>query len=337
MGTNDFTQASVAISALAPSSSAGSAPLSSPTANKNANLHAAKSAKNDEFYTRIEDIENELQHYARHLKNKVVFCNCDDPEWSNFWKHFHAKFDDYGLKRLIATHYAQDTDESAGVLECVDVSRNEDGTPHITKYKLQGDGDFRSPECLELLAQADIVITNPPFSLFREFVALLMEKRKKFLVIGSMNAITYKDLFGHIRDNRLWLGITSPKRFYLPVEGARKPSKEFKQFGNICWFTNLPHKRRNSPMILFRKHLGNEASYPSYDNYAAIEVSRTENIPDDYMGAMGVPISFLSKYNPDQFEILGIDRYIEGNATPNKRFTIGGSEVYARIVIKRKP
>lgn len=319
-------------SALAPSSSAGSDTLPSPTANKNANLHAAKSAKNDEFYTRIEDIENELKHYARHLKNNVVFCNCDDTEWSSFWKHFHDKFDDYGLKRLIATHYAHDTNESAGVLECVDVSRNADGTPLVKKYRLQGNGDFRSPECVSLLEQCDIVITNPPFSLFREFVVLLMEKRKKFLVIGSMNAITYKDVFKYIKGNQIWLGITSPKRFYLPQANVRKPSKEFKQFGNICWFTNLAHKRRNESLILFREYHGHEKYYPTYDNYAAIEVSRTENIPMDYMGAMGVPISFLSKYSPEQFEIVGTEKTIDVGGT----LFVNKIGVFKRLIIKRK-
>lgn len=304
---------------------------------KNSNLQAAKNAKNDEFYTRIEDIENELHHYKSHLKDKVVICNCDDPEWSNFWKHFYAKFDDYGLKRLIATHYAQNANETSGVLECVDISRNEDGTPHVNKYELQGDGDFRSDECVALLDQADIVITNPPFSLFREFIGLLMEKNKQFLVIGNMNAITYKDVFRHIKDNRLWLGITSPKRFWLPLSDVRRPSKEVKQFGNICWFTNLIHKRRNESLILFREHHGNEGDYPTYDNYAAIDVSRTENIPKDYAGAMGVPISFLPKYNPTQFELLGHVGSVaaDGQYSLANAIYIKGTKKFKRIIIRK--
>lgn len=312
---------------------------------KNTNLHMARTAKNDEFYTRIEDIENELKHYAKHLKGKVVFCNCDDPEWSNFWKHFYAKFDDYGLKRLITTHYTQQEEGGIStILECVDITRNPDGAPMIKKYNLKGDGDFRSEECVGLLEQSDIVITNPPFSLFREFVGLLMEKKKKFLVIGNMNAITYKEVFKHIKDNQIWMGITSPKRFYLPLPNERRPGKEFKKFGNICWFTNLIHKRRNEPLILFREYKDHEKEYPNYDNYAAIEVSRTENIPVDYIGVMGVPISFLVKHNPEQFEVIGMSA--NGIVPEEMKLThfkkhnepyISSKKIYQRLFIKRRP
>lgn len=296
----------------------------------NSNLMAAKKAKNDEFYTRIEDIQAEVKHYASHFEGKTVFCNCDDPEWSNFWIFFRDYFDQLKLKRLVATYYTKNG-QSAGQLVCHDQHRDKNGNVVKLEYPLQGDGDFRSPECVNLLREADIVCTNPPFSLFREYIALLMEHQKKFLVIGDMNAITYKEIFPLIQTNRVWLGATSPKRFF-----TTKAADEYQQFGNKCWYTNLEHARRNEAITLVRSVSDKGVSYPTYDNYDAINVAKTQDIPYDHEGAMGVPISFLNRYNPDQFEILGIDRYIKGNKTPNKRFTIEGSEVYARIVIKRK-
>lgn len=294
-------------------------------------MHAAKRAKNDEFYTQLPDIENELKHYKAHFRGKVVLCNCDDPEWSNFWKYFTLNFDHLGLTKVVATHYAQG--EPSYKREYV-------GGPDLNgvKTNLIGDGDFRSEECIELLKQADIVVTNPPFSLFREYVAQLVEHDKQFLVIGSQNAITYKETFKLIRDNQLWLGTSKPKQF-------KQPDGSIKVFGNIGWFTNLPHHRRNEELILFRMYAGNEHLYPKYDNYDAIEVSKVADIPVDYEGAMGVPITFLDKFNPAQFEILSANDVRRNSKVPFKEHglikdkdgTIDGKAVYVRIVIKLKP
>jgi len=309
-------------------------------AGSNSSLHAARAAKNDEFYTQISDIEKELRHYKDHLKGKVVFCNCDDPEWSNFWLHFTLKFEDYGLAKVVATHYAQG--QPSYKLEFTGK-----GQP-VVRTPLQGDGDFRSDECVEILKGVDLVITNPPFSLFREYVAQLIDHQKKFLVIGSQNAITYKETFKLIRNNQLWLGITKPKEF-------GQPDGTLKVFGNIGWFTNLAHDRRNDELLLFRAYAGNEAAYPRYYNYDAIEVSRVTEIPSDYQGSMGVPITFLEKYNPKQFEIVGLandkravdDAFVQGREThldeQHKRFvgmvlSDNGKlrAPYARIIIKKK-
>lgn len=301
--------------------------LPSGTSASNTSLHAAKKAKNDEFYTQLYDIENELKHYKEHFRGKVVFCNCDDPDWSSFWVYFQEGFEHLGLARLIATHYSQG--KSSYKLE-FDGRRSADGKPIVRQTDLEGDGDFRSAECVELLKEADIVVTNPPFSLFREYVGQLVEHGKQFLVIGSQNAITYKETFKLIRENRLWLGNAKPKQF-------KQPDGSIKTFGNICWFTNLPHKKRNEELILFRAYSGNEHRYPKYDNYDAIEVSKVVDIPADYAGVMGVPITFLDKYNPEQFEIVGIDRQLIEELTGKvSRFFKGGAELYARIVIKRR-
>lgn len=293
------------------------------------NLRAAKSAKNDEFYTRLEDIEKELKHYKNKFKDKIVFCNCDDPESSNFWKFFSTKFEFFGLKKLISTHYVENGKSYKLELK-KDI--NGDGIidgEDLIKTPLKSNGDFRSEESIKILKEADIIVTNPPFSLFREYINLLMHYNKKFLIIGSQNAITYKEFFPLLQDNKIWLGNTSAKIFLQP-DGTEK------KFGNICWFTNLTHKKRFEDIILFRFYEGNKENYPTYDNFNAIEVSKVKDIPVDYKGAMGVPITFLDKYNPEQFEILGLDRYIDGNKTPNKRFRINDKEKYARIVIKNK-
>lgn len=299
------------------------------TSASNSSLHAARAAKNDEFYTQISDIEKELRHYKDHLKGKVIFCNCDDPEWSNFWRHFTLKFEDYGLAKVVATHYAQG--EPSYKLEFTGKDQP------VVRTPLQGDGDFRSDECVEILKSADIVITNPPFSLFREYIAQLVEHKKKFLVIGSQNAITYKETFKLIRNNQLWLGITKPKEF-------GQPDGTLKVFGNIGWFTNLAHDRRNEELLLYRTYAGNESAYPRYDNYDAIEVSRVTEIPSGYEGAMGVPITFLEKYNPDQFEIIHSNYFRKSDGVPLKEHglikdkdgTINGKAVYVRILIKHK-
>lgn len=275
---------------------------------KNSNLHAAKVAKNDEFYTRFEDINFEInlvEHgYRPFFKDKVVYCNCDDPEESNFWKFFKARFNGLKLKKLISTHYDQEG-KSSYKLEY-------DGE-RVTKSELDGNGDFRSPECVELLKESDIVVTNPPFSLFREFVALLMKYEKKFVIIGSMNAITYKEIFPLIKDNKIWLGYTQPKIFIQP-DGSEK------KFGNILWFTNLEIPKRHEPMLLGGSYErgSKKGMFPKYDNYDAINVDKVCDIPEDYDGVMGVPITFLDKYCPEQFEIVNANDYRTSDNIPKK-------------------
>ena len=275
----------------------------------NKNLHAAKRNKNDEFYTQLTDIEKELGHYENHFKDKVVLCNCDDPRVSNFFHYFSYNFERLGLKKLITTCYKNQQmdlfskhDEEEAIYLEYNGDKNGNKIPDVEEIgikHLKGDGDFRSEECIELLKQSDIVVTNPPFSLFREYLAQLIEYEKKFLIIGNLNAITYKEVFPLIRDNKIWLGYNSVNKFFTPAG-------KIKKFGNIIWYTNLPHKKRNEKLILIQKYKGNEKEYPKYDNYDAIEISKVKNIPKDYDGIMGVPISFLDKYNPEQFEILGM-------------------------------
>ncbi len=260
----------------------------------NKNLHNAKKGKNDEFYTQLSDIEKELKHYKEHFYGKTIYCNCDNSEFSNFYKYFKTNFDNLGLKKLISTHY--DENKPTYIVECHGSNVDD------IKTELKQNGDFRSDECIELLKETDIVVTNPPFSLFREYVALLEEYDKKYLIIGNKNAITYKDIFKLIKDDRLWLGYTNVKEF-------KQPDGTFKKFGNIGWFTNLEIDRRNDELFLCR-HYSPEL-YPNYDNYDAINVDKVKDIPKDYDGVMGVPITFLDKYNPKQFEIInGLNRYI---------------------------
>ncbi len=287
-------------------------------AGNNSNLGAAKRAKNDEFYTQLTDIEKELRHYRKHFKGATVLCNCDDPFESNFFKFFVLNFKRLGLKKLIATCYegsavaeyrdgrakpykavvttVHDTTGDGGV-DMEDV-RNLFELGENELVELEGDGDFRSEECLALLDEADIVVTNPPFSLFREYVAVLMEHQKKFIIIGNKNAITYKEIFPLLKDNSVWLGSESPSEFFTP-DGMTKRVN-----GLTRWFTNLDIKKRHEELILVKKYAGHEDEYPTYDNYDAIEVSKVADIPLDYDGVMGVPITFLDKYSPEQFEIL---------------------------------
>lgn len=308
---------------------------------QNTSLNAAKKAKNDEFYTHLSDIENELRHYKKHFKGKVVLCNCDDPYESNFFKYFALNFNHLELKKLIATCYAgspimgtqlslfgdepkenrtpykavvttvHDTTGEGGVdmFDVAELFRN--GENKIERLK--GDGDFRSDECVELLKEADIVVTNPPFSLFREYVAQLMEHEKQFLVIGSLNSITYKDFFPLLKNNQVWIGFSHPKNF-TQKDGSQK------SFGNVGWFTNLDHTRRHESLPLYKKY--DKETYPTYENCDAIEVKKTADIPIDYQGMMGVPITFLEKYCPTQFEILGLDydKEIPGNRGLSLRF-----------------
>ena len=286
----------------------------------NENLSRAKAAKKDEFYTQLEDIERELAHYTAHFAGKTVLCNCDDPRVSNFFHYFAYSFDQLHLKRLVTTCYKSQSMElfSQGDSEraiWLEYTGQTDGgrvptVEEIGLHQLAGDGDFRSPECIALLEQADIVVTNPPFSLFREYVAQLVEYDKKFLIIGNKNAITYKEIFPLIKENKLWVGwtpITGSRWFEVPPDYENKFIKcvDGKRLVPIkaVWFTNLDHAKRHEPLILYRSYSPNE--YPHYDNYDAIEVSKTCDIPADYDGVMGVPITFLDKYCPEQFEILG--------------------------------
>ena len=314
-------------------------------------LIKAKRGKKDEFYTQLRDIENELRHYRHHFKDKVVYCNCDDPRVSNFFDFFSKQFEFYGLKKLIATCYknqqpdlfSSHDSERAVYLEYLgDQDGNRRPDPHeITVNILQGDGDFRSPECMELLKQADIVVTNPPFSLFREYVAQLMEYDKKFLIIGHQNAITYKEIFPLIKENKIWLGYGfkgGAGHFisrYEDYATATDRKEGMIRVSGVHWFTNLPHKKRNEELILYKTYSPEE--YPHYDNYDAIEVSKTKDIPEDWAGYMGVPITFLDKYNPDQFEIIGMDRPLIKELTGKvSRFWLNGREIYARIIIRNK-
>ena len=321
----------------------------------NKNLHSAKNAKKDEFYTQLSDIERELKHYKQHFEGKTVFCNCDDPRVSNFFHYFSFNFGSLGLKKLITTCYksqnaelfSENKSEKAIYLEYNgDLNNNKVPDPEeIGIQHLNGDGDFRSNECIELLKQSDIVVTNPPFSLFREYVAQLIEYDKKFIILGHQNAITYKEIFKFIKDNKLWLGVDNggtkwfgvQDHYDIATESRKKIENGRKYFsmGSVNWFTNLDIQKRHEDLILYKNY--NPEEYPKYDNYDAINVNITKDIPMDYDGAMGVPITFMDKYNPEQFEILGIDRVLVEELTGKvSRFRINGKELYARIIIKNK-
>ncbi|MCY3936419.1 MAG: adenine-specific methyltransferase EcoRI family protein [Chloroflexi bacterium] len=335
---------------------------------RNVNLKAARKAKKDEFYTQLSDIENELRHYTDHFRGKVIYCNCDDPRVSNFFHYFAYNFRVLGLKKLITTCYqnqqldlfSQHDAERAIWLE-YDGTQNETGIPSVEDigiHYLEGDGDFRSAECIALLKQADIVVTNPPFSLFREYVAQLMEYDKKFLIIGNKNAITYKELFPLIKDNRLWVGNTPmskdllfdvPKDYAQELLDTKKEGSSYRVVDGVVkgrsqsiWFTNLDHKKRHEELILYKRY--SPAEYPKYDNYDAINVDKTVEIPKDYDGAMGVPISFLDKHNPEQFEIISANDLRLNDRVPFKKHSlikdkegsIDGKPKYVRIVIRNK-
>ncbi len=262
----------------------------------NVSLSNAKRAKNDEFYTQLSDIENELKHYKSHFAGKVVYCNCDDARKSNFFRFFQKKYNDYGLKKLVTTSYNEDGHGSVLVYEGDTNSNGKLDDNEVKVSELKGNGDFRSKECIELLKEADIVVTNPPFSLFREYIATLVQYNKKFLVIGNQNAITYKEIFPLIKENKLWTGNNMVKTFRVPQVTNKNcevlPNGEIiAKFGSICWFTNLDIKKRHEEIILYKKY--NEEEFPKYDNYDAIEVSKVCEIPKDYDGIMGVPITFL--------------------------------------------
>src|SRR5574344_812685 len=260
----------------------------------NANLHKAKDAKNDESDTQLTDVATELMYYKDHFKDKIVFCNCDNPAWSAFWKYFHLNFSELGLKKLISTHY--DREETTYKMEYEGGDDND--IEFGVKSPLEGNGDFRNQECLDLLDECDIVVTNPPFSLFREYVAVLMEHKKKFLIIGNKNAITYKEFFPLLKDDEIWIGCNNVHEF-------EQPDGSIKKFGNIGWFTNLDVAKRHEKLILWKLYTPEE--YPIYDNYDAINVDKVSEIPVDYNGVMGVPITFMDFFNNDQFEIIWLD------------------------------
>jgi hypothetical protein len=332
----------------------------------NNNLHKAKKEKNDEFYTQLCDIENELKHYREHFRGKTILCNCDDPRVSKFFHYFSYNFEFLGLKKLIATCYKNQevdlysthTSERAIYLEYEGFPKiekeRENNIPLLKDIKIQhlkGDGDFRSQECIELLKQADIVVTNPPFSLFREYVSQLVEYDKKFIIIGNQNSITYKEIFKLIKSDKLWLGYGFAggaghfiNKHYENYATATDKKEGMIRVSGVVWFTNLDHNKRHEDIILYKKYTPEE--YPHYDNYDAINVDKTKEIPMDWEGAMGVPITFLDKYNPEQFELLGSsdrggDDFIEMDKirlTIKKEDSakVNGSKVYKRLFIKNK-
>ena len=310
---------------------------------KNNNLHTAKATKNDEFYTQLEDIENELKYYKDYFKGKVVYCNCDgflNEEKSNFFVYFSLNYEFLGLKGLICTKYNPNGKgrkyEYYGDLN----GNNYPDEEEIFTSDLEGDGDFRSEECIEILKKCDIVCTNPPFSLFRQYVAQLFEYKKDFLIIGNVNAISYKEVFPLIKENKMWLGVSSfNKGMYFGVPDdytyadtykfdRERNGKKVMRVSSICWFTNLDHKKRHEELVLYKKY--NKEEYPKYDNYDAIEVSKVTDIPMDYYGVMGVPITFLDKYCPTQFQII---KFRKGD--DNKDLSVNGKCPYFRILIKR--
>lgn len=344
------------------------------------NIDKAKEAKKDEFYTQLDDINNELKHYREHFRGKTVLCNCDDPRISNFFTYFAYNFEFLGLKKLITTCYknqnvdlfSQNQSEQAVYL-IYEGDKNGNHTPdanEIGVMPLKGDGDFRSKECIELLKEADIVVTNPPFSLFREYVAQLMEYNKEFLIIGNQNALSYKEIFPLIRDNKMWLGASihsGDRKFWVPEDyelkaagcGIDATGRKFIRVKGVRWFTNLDYKERHEDLILYKNYTPD--LYPKYENYDAINVNKTEDIPCDYEGIMGVPITFMDKYNPDQFEIIGLGIANLGlsigvqpykpehkkyrkeiqkrGAVDGDLYMMKGDEVvvpYARILIRRK-
>ena len=328
----------------------------------NKGLRKANISKNDDFYTQLTDIEKELKHYKKHFKNKVVFCNCDDPRVSNFFHYFSYNFEQLGLKKLITTCYknqqmnlfSENKSEKAIYLEYAgDKNKNNIPDPKEIGIKhLKGDGDFRSKECIELLKQSDIVVTNPPFSLFREYVAQLIKYDKKFIILAQQNAISYKEIFKLIKENKFWLGVDNngtkwfqvPDHYEITTDSRKKTEngKKFFSMGSIVWFTNLDIEKRHEDLILYKTYKGHEKDYPKYDYYEAINVDKVMDIPIDYKWTMGVPVTFLDKHNPEQFEILdGIGRYsMLTGPTDETRGTyltkINGSPKFARIIIKNK-
>jgi hypothetical protein len=362
--------------------------MSKEKTSSNSNLHKANKAKNDEFYTQLIDIEKELKHYKDQFRDKVVYCNCDDPFESNFFKYFASNFNALKLKRLIATSYkpspiantqlglfgdnktlnkvkgrpkttankfiineVRDIDGD-GAFDLRDIAEQLKANKNNEWSPMEDEGDFRSKESIELLKQADIVVTNPPFSLFREYIAQLIEFNKKFLIIGDQNAVSYKEVFRFVREDKLWLGYDNggtkwfqvPMDYNIPTETRKKIENGIKYFsmGRVVWFTNLDTIKRQQEIILYKKY--SEEEYPEYDNYKAINVNKVSDIPMNYKGAMGVPVTFLDKYNPNQFQIISSNDIRKNDNIPFKEHglikdkdgAINGKPVYVRIVIKNK-
>jgi hypothetical protein len=359
----------------------------------NKTFDAAKENKEDEFYTQLSDIEKELSHYKQHFYGKTILCNCDDPRVSNFFKYFALKFNELGIKRLISTCYknqevdlfSQNDCEKAVWLDYYGNPKDPTSTDFSTVEvkEFNGNGDFRSQECIDLLKQADIVVTNPPFSLFREYIAQLIKYKKNFLIIGNQNAITYKEIFSLIKDNKIWLGYNSGDMKFI-VPDYYKPrttrfwqdenGRKWRSLGNICWYTNLDIAKRHEELVLYKNYSTNE--FPNYENFDGINVDKTADIPMDYDGVIGVPITFVSIYSPDQFEIIGLGivgsceftnerkmEILDKNGKPTGKFTINAKgtlyrkhlatdkkpaafkdcetgelyqSIYARILIKRR-
>lgn len=342
----------------------------------NSNLNNSARNKQDEFYTQLSLIESELKYYKGRFKDKVVFCNCDDPFESNFFKYFAMNFNSLGLKKLIATCYAtspivysqlnifgeemvvgkEENTKKPYKIEITEVmDENGDGRVDLFDVEyllrnhknaltlLQGDGDFRSSECVELLKQADMIVTNPPFSLFRDYIAQLMEFEKEFLVIGNLNAVKYKEILPLFMKDKIWIGNNSGHYWFKVPDSYEEKATDFKidedgqkwrRMGNICWFTNIDFEKRHEDMTLFRTY--SPQHYPKYDNYDAIEVSLTADIPCDYYGVIGVPITFMTRHNPEQFEIIGVLNSGSGNEYDYAKAILNGKQLYARVLIRRK-
>lgn len=325
----------------------------------NSNLHISRTGKTDEFYTQLSTIEDELRHYRQYFKDKIVFCNADDPALgedgqehfgdglggytSNFFRYFHLNFEQLGIKKLITTHY--DPNKPTYKLE---VTANQDNNGkrdclEVVKTPLKQNGDFRSPECLELLDECNIVVTNPPFSLMKEYLPLMVNSGKQFLILGNTNHAILREIFPYLKENKVWLGHNSGHFWFKVPDYYEEKQTDFKidetgqkwrRMGNICWFTNMDIDKRHQLLDLYMHYTPEK--YPHYDQYDAININKTTDIPDDFQGIMGVPITFLDKYSPDQFEIIGVDRYVEDNPRYGHRFTVNGKETYARILIRRK-
>lgn len=318
--------------------------------NGNSNLHQSRTGKQDEFYTQLSTIEDELKHYKQYFKDKVVFCNCDDPAigengqdcygdglggyTSEFYRYFKIYFNELGIKKLITTHY--DPNKPTYKVELY----GSDQEPIVTP--LEQNGDFRSPECMALLEEADIVVTNPPFSLMKQYIPLLVKSGKKFLVLGNTNHVTFKEMFVYFKENKIWLGYNSGHFWFKVPDYYEEKKTDFKiddngqkwrRLGNICWFTNMDIDKRHQPLVLYKKY--NKEEYPKYDTYDAINVNRTTEIPRDYYGVIGVPVSFMSKHSPDQFSIVGEFHHGSDSEFDLAKPIIDGKELYVRIAIKR--
>ena len=333
----------------------------------NSNLQMSKQGKTDEFYTQLSTVEDELRHYRKYFKGKVIFCNADDPAigedgqdhfgdglggyTSNFFRYFQLNFQQLGIKKLITTHY--EADISRDKFEIVSNDNDDQiGLPDYVKTPLEGDGDFRSPECVELLKECDIVVTNPPFSLMKEYLPLLINSGKQFLVLGYMNHAIINEIFGYFKDDKVWLGYNSGHFWFRVPDYYEEKQTDFKidetgqkwrRMGNICWFTNMDIQKRHEPLDLYKQYTPEE--YPIYDNFDAINVNKTAEIPDNYDGIMGVPITFLDKHSPDQFELIGNSTILAGPIIDSKtgkqkdnpqRFYLNGKRMYDRLAIRKR-